>query len=249
MLMCQQCPYNFHGFMCPLLSHGSSRKYLHTAQTDTYCQKRQASLHSSCPLEAQLLCDEAPHGWAIKHPFKNKFPLQNPNQNVQNQIFFQIWLLKSKWLLGVGKNQQDLPRGPNGPKQPRHHSEAAQSLFISSFTTKKNIKESGVCVSPCIIAYIRIRKKTTGHECRSTTCEATHYVHAMISGNVGIAVMPRENPIRPSMKISNHSLLHMQTHTQKQKKLILHCTEKHELYMLIHIQYMVTVLFVYMKFT
>lgn len=33
----------------------------------------------------------------------------------------------------------------------------------------------------------------------------THCAHVMISGNVGIAVMPRENPIRPSMRTSNHN--------------------------------------------
>lgn len=35
-------------------------------------------------------------------------------------------------------------------------------------------------------------------------CGNTHYVHVMISGNVGIAVMPRENPIIASMRTSNH---------------------------------------------
>lgn len=127
----------------------------------------------------------------------------------------------SGWRMSV-RTKKALPEGPEGPKESGHHSQSAESLVVSKFTAKKNqcwvfLSHSRHSHGGYVRIYTSVRRAR-----RSSTCEATYNAHVMISGNVGIAVMPREKPITASMKTSSHSWLH----TTEQKEEIHTLIEK-----------------------
>lgn len=158
----------------------------------------------SCPLKAQMLCDKASHHWAVKHPEKTHVSTLKPRRK-HKKIKSQETSATINFIVKCIINRLELTLWTKLPQTvQRPFQECSVPLRIRGHYT-----EERMC-SVCFTLY-------SGHECKGATCEATHYAHPMISGNVGIAVMPRENPITPSMRTSNHSRLHTRTNKNRNK--------------------------------
>lgn len=70
-------------FFCLISAYNTFSIYYLMNQTYTYAKKCQTPLDGCCPLKVQVLCDEPPNSWPVKHP-ESKEPHVNSKFGLQH---------------------------------------------------------------------------------------------------------------------------------------------------------------------